>query len=541
MSKRKPRKQFNKKNQIELSERFGLIYARVSSKRQEIEGTGLQSQEGNCRRLLIQKNITFERVFPDSFTGGGDFMKRPAMRELLEYIDANPHKSFVVVFDDLKRFARDTEFHLKLRTAFKMRDVVLLCPNYNFEDTPEGVFVETIFAAQNQLDREQNRRQVIQKQKSRLLNGYRAFPALSGYTRSKDAMHGKIDIQNSKAIYVKEALEGFASMRFVHKIDGARFLQEKGAISKKQDADKAITTYDKMLKEVFYAGYIEYEPWEVVRKIGHHEPLISLETFEKNQKRLNQKAVSFVRQDVRDDFELRGLVNCSECDTKLTGSPSKSKSGKKHLYYKCPKKGCIAYGKSIRAKDLHDRFYVLLQEIKPTDDTISLARAVFEDEWNNEMKSKGKIKNSLTGRKKELEEEIEAVSNRISKTTSEIVIKQYEKQIEKLATELEDLEDETETKYDYTIPNRTSTDEVIQALKSPYVVWKNYKVHQKQRFFNFIFEQNLAYDKIQGYRTPNYVIPIRVFEEISTSKPVDVEMAGIEPACKGKSYRSLHV
>lgn len=74
-------------------------------------------------------------------------MNRPEMRSLLEYIDSKPHISFIVVFDDLKRFARDTEFHLKLRTAFKVRNVVLECLNYNFDDSPEGVFVETLFVA----------------------------------------------------------------------------------------------------------------------------------------------------------------------------------------------------------------------------------------------------------------------------------------------------------------------------------------------------------------------------------------------------------
>jgi len=51
-------------------------------------------------------------------------MNRPAMKEMIEYICQNPHKRFVVIFDDLKRFARDTEFHIKLRSALKALDVI---------------------------------------------------------------------------------------------------------------------------------------------------------------------------------------------------------------------------------------------------------------------------------------------------------------------------------------------------------------------------------------------------------------------------------
>jgi site-specific DNA recombinase len=269
----------NTKTELSLEGYFGLPYLRVSSKRQEIEGTGLQSQEKRCLIGLDNLGVVLEKSFFDSFTGGGDFMNRPAMRDLLAHIDNNPHKKYVVIFDDLKRFARDTEFHLKLRIAFKNRGVVLKCLNYNFEDTPEGMFVETVLAASNELERKQNARQVIQKQKARLESGYRAFTAPLGYSKQKDPKHGKLDVPNIDAEYIKEALEGFASMRFVHKIDAVKFLQGKEVISLKQGADKGTATFDKMLKEVFYAGYIEYKPWEVLRREGHHQAIISLETF----------------------------------------------------------------------------------------------------------------------------------------------------------------------------------------------------------------------------------------------------------------------
>lgn len=525
MSKKSLKKMdsFGKKEIEDLTGRIGLIYPRVSSKRHEIEGTGLQSQEGRCKKLLDELNVPYGKTFPDSYTGGGDFMKRPAMREMLEYIDAHPHKNFVVVFDDLKRFARDVEFHIKLKYAFKVRGVILKCANYNFDESPEGEALELVSAIFNELERKQNRRQVIQKQQARLMSGFRAFPAMKGYTRIKDAIHGKIDIQNNHALVVKEALEGFATRRFVHKIDGARFLQDEGVISKKQSADKAITTYDKMLREIFYAGYIQYDPWEVARRIGHHEPIISLETFERNQKRLQSKVSTFIRQDIRKGFELRGLVDCAYCKEKLTGAPSRSKTGKKYDYYNCRNKVCIFYGKSIPTAELHSRFDVLLQEIKPLDEVIELTFAVFEDIWKEEIQNKGKNNKNLISKKTEIEEEIGKLAKLASNVSSEVVIKQYEKQIEKLGNELEEIEGTLTTQFDYTIPCRTSLNEIKEAIKTPYSVWINYDIYQKQRFFAFIFEGNLVYNKKEGFRTPNYALPIRIFEEISTSKPVDVD------------------
>jgi len=80
-------------------------------------------------------------------------MKRPAMKKMLEYIDAHPHKKYVVVFDDLSRFARDVFFHIKLRAEFRKRDVILRCLNYNFDESEEGEFAELIFAGKAELDR----------------------------------------------------------------------------------------------------------------------------------------------------------------------------------------------------------------------------------------------------------------------------------------------------------------------------------------------------------------------------------------------------
>ena len=140
-----------------------VIYCRVSSKKQAGEGSGLDSQEHRCREYASSQGYEIVGVFPDDVSGGGDFIKRPGMLALLAYLDAFPSESFVVIFDDLKRYARDTEFHLKLSREMQTRNAVRECLNFKFEDSPEGKFIETIMAAQGELEREQNGRQVVKK------------------------------------------------------------------------------------------------------------------------------------------------------------------------------------------------------------------------------------------------------------------------------------------------------------------------------------------------------------------------------------------
>lgn len=519
----------NKK--ITYKEELGIVYTRVSSKRQEHEGHGLESQEMNCVKYLEKKGIKYHKTFKDSFTGGGDFMKRPSMRELIQYIDKNPHLKFVVVFDDIKRLARDTQAHIMLRTAFRSRKVDVLCPNYSFEDSPEGVFTETIFAAQSELERTQNKRQVIQKQKARLLCGYRPFSAPKGYIKLNDAVHGRIDTPNDKACFVKEALEGFATMRFVHKVDAVIFLQEKGVISKKQNKEKAISTFDKMLREIFYAGYVEYKPWEVYKIPAKHQAIISIEMFDINQRRLNMKSSTIVRQDVRENYPLRGFVNCASCSQKFTGATSTGRGGVKHDYYKCPNKACETYGKSIKALDLHDGFINLLKTIKPSDEVISLTMEIFNDVWNDEKNNQEKLKKQDTRNKTELEDQIREVVKRITASIENpILLSAYERQLEDLSVQISKIEENQSIGSDLDIPYRTAIDLVMQTLKNPYLTWENYNVYKRQRFFSFIFESNLSYDKKDGYRTANYSLPIRLFEQFATSNTLDVEMEGVEPS-----------
>jgi DNA invertase Pin-like site-specific DNA recombinase len=95
-------------------------------------------------------------------------MKRPGMVALLSYLDAQPGKSYVIIFDDLKRFARDTEFHIKLRREFQKQGARIECLNFRPGRLPGGeVRRNDFFAALGELEREQNRRQVIQKMKAR--------------------------------------------------------------------------------------------------------------------------------------------------------------------------------------------------------------------------------------------------------------------------------------------------------------------------------------------------------------------------------------
>ena len=148
-----------------------ILYLRISDKSQ----TGLGSQEQRGRAHSREHGWEVEKVFYDDMTGRGHFSQRQGIVSLLQYLEEHDGTDYVVVFDDVKRLARDTLSFLMLTQMLKDYGAKVECLNYNFDDSPEGVYNATCTAAQGQLEAEQNQRQVIQKQTARLEQGFWTF------------------------------------------------------------------------------------------------------------------------------------------------------------------------------------------------------------------------------------------------------------------------------------------------------------------------------------------------------------------------------
>jgi len=537
-------KQKRKINNLQRSGKtYAIIYCRVSSDRQANEGHGLDSQENRCRQYANQRGYEVVEVFKDSFTGGGDFMKRPAMSNLLSFVEKNAYKNYVLIFDDLKRFARDVAKHWELRHLFMRLGITLESPNFEFNDkSDEGWLNETVNAVFNEYDRRTNKRQVVQKMKSRIEQGCWTFGSKKGYTMVKSIEYGKICVPNEEGLILKQALEGFANGSFIRKVDACRFLVEKGFWSK-QKPERYIDKLTNILKDSFYAGYIEYPKWEVSRRLGKHEAIISLETFEMIQKRLGKLDFGRrMRVDISDDFPLRGLIVCDDCGKHLTGAWTKGRN-KRHPYYFCQNKDCINRGKSIRKEIVEKQFIDLIKETKLKKDISVLVGTIFDKVWKEEISDYNNNQKTLLLKKSYLENKITELTNLVLSSKVDVVKIAYENQIESVSRELEEIKEihSCSDLIDLDIPYRTALDKANGLLKSPYSIWVDLSTKDKQDLFYFIFDQKLSYSKIEGYRTDKIPTVIRLFEEFVTTNSHDVEMAGIEPACGRNSYISLHV
>lgn len=133
----------------------------------------------------------------------------------------------------------------------------------------------------------------------------------------------------------------------------------------------AISTVAKMFHDPFYYGLLVQTEQEVdLRQIYDFEPMIDEETFNQVQ------VLGYGRTKDKHDkkraafYPLREMVYCAVCnDSKyMQVGKNKSGSGKWVLTYRCDNTVCTRKPKSLRAKNVFNSIYDLLERMELTDE-----------------------------------------------------------------------------------------------------------------------------------------------------------------------------
>lgn len=493
-----------------------VIYCRISDKGQ----TGLGSQEHRCRQYAEAKDYEVAAIFRDKVTGGGNFMKREGMVKLLQFLDDHSSDNFVVIFDDLKRYARDTEFHLTLRRMMKDRGAIRECLNFNFEDSPEGKFNETINAAVGELDRETIARQSRQKKIARLENGYAVYsrpPIGYKFIKAKGSNNKILVRDEPYASIVAEVMEGFASGRFTSQAEIARYLEDHPLFPKHTPAGKVrVQKVTDMLTQPLYAGYVHSQQLGVSMREAKHPSLVSKAVFEQIAKRISRRANAPARKDLHEDFPLRGAVACSGCGVNFKSSWSKGMT-KYYAYYLCQTKDCAHYGKSIPREKIEGAFEALLKDVEPGKRLIKLTTVMFRTYWDQKVKQASDNTKAIKADLRKTEEQIGKLISRIVETANERIIGALENRIDELEQRKLILAERAQNAA-LPPPCFEETLELsLRFLANPYKIWASGVFNLKRLVLRLVFIEPLFYDRQNGYRTPVTALPFKALGQKSGS------------------------
>ena len=507
-----------------------ILYLRVSSKAQVKRGHGLQSQETRLREYAKFKGYNVVDTFADDLTG--KVAGRPGIKDLLLLLQKNKGKKrFVILIDDITRFARSVRTHEDLRDAILEAGGILESPSVEFGHNADSRMIEYVLATMSQHQREKNAEQTVSRMRARLQNGYWCFQPPIGYKHETVEGHGKLLIRHEPiASIITEALEKFACGFFETQVEVKRFFESQPDFPK--DLPNGLIRQQKVadiLKRPVYAGMVEAPSWGVNLREGKHEGLISFATFEKIQQRLEQGARAPARKDINKDFPLRGAVQCGDCGKPLTACWSKSKTGKKHPYYMCFNKSCESYRKSIKRDQIEGEFAALLKEMQPTETMFILVRDMFAHAWDQQL---GHAKSLMASARQEIaqvESQIEKLLDSVVSATSPTVITAFEKRIEKLERQKLVMDEKLQNQGKPEHPFQEMFELAMQFFASPYKIWASGDFEYKRMVLKLAFSERLYYRRKEGFRTPKTTLPFKVLIGISASQRQMAPPRGFEP------------
>ncbi|MGF1447610.1 MAG: recombinase zinc beta ribbon domain-containing protein [Pikeienuella sp.] len=430
---------------------------------------------------------------------------------------------------DISRLARDLRAHIELRTMIGGAGGRLESPTMEFGEDSDSILVENLLASVSQHQRQKNAEQVGNRMRARVMNGYWVFYPPLGYRYQVVQGHGKLLVRDEPiATVVQEALKGFASGRFRSAAEIQRFFQHQPCMPRNSKGEVDYKLGDDMLRRVIYAGYLNFEKWDIHLVPGKHEPLITYEEYERIQDRLSGNKLVHVRKDLHEDFVLRGHVACAACGNPMTAAWTKGRSAY-YPYYECHQKECPQRRKSIRRAQIEDDFAALLQELRPAAGLYNLIRDMLTDLWTERSASlKDRARKGLA-EVAQIEKRIEAVVTRITEAGNSAVISAYETEIKKLEARRVALKETAEAarkplkSFDATF--RTA----MAFLANPYKIWENGGAADRKLVLRLVFPTPVAYCRNEGFRTAAIPVLLRLYSPSDNANWGMVEPRGVEP------------
>ena len=519
-----------------MTGRPAVIYCRVSDIKQTIRGDGLNSQETRCREYANGRGYTVIQVFKEPVSGKTD--SRPEMRRLLNFLKERKGSGIVVIMDDINRLARGMKSHHAIRDAITDLGGSLEALNHIFAEDADSQLIENLLASVAQHGRQKNGEQTTNRMRARMMNGFWVFQPPVGYKYVRESGRGSVLKRDEPvASVVRDALEGYATGKYETQADVMRFLQDNPLFPKDASGTVRHQRVNVLLTQCLYAGYVERPNWNVSRRPGAHEGLISLETFQLIQDRLNGIGRAPHRKNLNADFSLRGFVECADCGTPLTACWSKGNTAR-HPYYLCHKRGCDSYGKSIRRDLIEGQFEELLKVVRPTPGLFNIATRMFREHWDHRIKQASAQADAIARELVKVEKEIEQLLDRVVAATVPSVITAYENRIRKV----EEQKCLLKEKLGNCARPASSFDDALRTalefLANPWNLWKSEHLEDRRTVLKLTFSQRLSYKCKKGFRTASLSMPFNVLADFFSGNSNMAHPTGFEPVTSAFGARN---
>ena len=329
-----------------------VIYARVSTREQADEGYSIPAQLKALEAFCAAEKLTIAECFIEMESARR--IGRRAFGQMLAYLAAHPGVRIVVAHkqDRLYRNFADKgtlEDALGVRTRYVVGDL---------GDGPEGELVRDVNLSVSKWYGANLRQEVIKGMQEKVEQGGWPHQAPLGYLNDRNSRSLVVDPDATPLVVC--AFERYAT-GLVSLSQLAAELEGRGLRSKR-GGKVGTATLHHVLHNPLYAGLVRYcgrlYP-------GVHEPLISMQLFERVQSALNPNREA--NKGVRHVFVLRDFMTCDVCGCKITAERQKG-----HVYYRCTH----GKGRDLCAERRYTREEALMAQVEEVLGRIAISPQV---------------------------------------------------------------------------------------------------------------------------------------------------------------------
>ena len=313
---------------MEILLKIGAAYVRVSDERQDEYSP--DSQLKKIRECAAKDGYTIpdEFVFYDDGISGRSVKKRDDFNRMIAIAKEKTHPFDRIYVWKFSRFARNQEESMVYKNLLQKKGVTVVSAS---EAIPEGHFgslVERIIEWMDEFYLVNLGAEVMRGMTEKASRGEPTCAPPFGYIMREGKYYP--DEESGKADIVREVFTLYANG--VKQREIALILAEKGIRTKygKKPENRWV---DYMLHNHCYIGKIRWctdgtksvskrklDNENIMVVDGHHEPIISMELWEKVQKMLSDQKQMYAKYAKRQqpvDYMLKGLVRCSACGSTL--------------------------------------------------------------------------------------------------------------------------------------------------------------------------------------------------------------------------------
>ena len=412
-----------------------ILYCRVSTEEQT-EGCSLDVQEKRLKDYCSRLNYYVIDTYREDYSAKDYTLKRPKMKFIYEYCKKHRNEVDKILFLRWDRFTRNVEFGMTYKRKFYDELGVEINAIENPIDfsVPEWSTLMPLYCGVAHTEDEKISKRTKDGMQGSRLKGKLMGKAPKGYKNIRVSKHDCwVAVDNAEAEKVKDLFK-----------EVAKGVEAPNFIRKRLYPKLSKTTFYRILTNRFYIGEIyipAYDGFEERYITGQHDAIIDEQTFNCVQDILKgkRKGQPKLTKTAAPELYLRKFLVCPVCGHILTGAFSKGNGGR-YPYYFCNHEHKHL---NIRAEKVNEGFINYISSLEPNKDVLALYNEILDDVRSDNLKERERQINKLESELEKLKQRANRVRDlfydgQISKEEKESTIERITKEMKSLETQIEE-------------------------------------------------------------------------------------------------------